>query len=42
MALTATATTETYHIVTQRLSMKDAVLVAVPPFRDNIPRSLQS
>ena len=36
MALTATATTETYHIVVQRLSMVNTVLVARAPFRDNI------
>lgn len=36
LALTATATTETYHVVTQRLAMNDASLVALPPNRDNI------
>ena len=36
MALTATATTTTYHIVIERLSMVDTVLVAQVPFRDNI------
>lgn len=35
-ALTATATTETYHIVCKRLSMEDVALIALPPFRDNI------
>ena len=36
MALTATATTETYHVVTNRLAMTNTVLVALPPYRDNI------
>lgn len=36
MALTATATTETFHVVTQRLSMKSPILIASPPSRDNI------
>ena len=36
MALTATATTTTYHVVIERLSMVDTVLVARAPFRDNI------
>ena len=35
-ALTATATTETYHIVTKRLSMDNPTLIALPPYRDNI------
>ena len=36
MALTATATVETFDIVSQRLSMKDQTLVTSPPNRDNI------
>ena len=36
LALTATATTETFHIITQRLAMDDASMVALPPNRDNI------
>ena len=36
LALTATATTETYYVVTQRLAMSDTSLVALPPNRDNI------
>ena len=36
MALTATATTETYHVVTKRLAMTNTVLFALPPYRDNI------
>ena len=36
-ALTATATTETYYIVT---SMNDPILIALPPFRDNISYSV--
>lgn len=36
IALTATATTETFHIVVQQLSMVNPVLVAIPPHRQNI------
>ena len=36
LALTATATTETFHIVTRRLAMWQPVLVALPPYRQNI------
>lgn len=36
MALTATTTTEVYDSVVNRLSMKDIVLVALPPTRNNI------
>ena len=36
LALTATATTETYYVVTQRLAMSDTSLVALAPNRDNI------
>ena len=36
MALTATATVETFDIVSQHLSMKDPTLVTSPPNRDNI------
>lgn len=36
IALTATATAETFHIVVQKLSMVNPVLVAIPPHRQNI------
>lgn len=36
LALTATATTETYYTVSERLSMDNPVLVSMPPNRDNI------
>lgn len=36
LALTATATIDTFHAVTQRLSMENTKLVALPPFRNNI------
>ena len=36
MALTATTTTDTFTIISQRLSMFDPVVVALPPNRDNI------
>ena len=36
MALTATATSETLYVVTRRLSMEKPILVALPPYRDNI------
>ena len=36
MALTATATTETFHVVSQRLHMNSPNLIAIPPARDNI------
>lgn len=36
LALTATATHETYHVVVKRLAMKDPKLIALSPFRDNI------
>ena len=36
LALTATAITETFHVVSKRLSMDDPYLVALPPYRDNI------
>ena len=38
MALTATATVETFDIVSQRLSMKDPTLITSPPNRDIIYR----
>ena len=40
MALTATATTETYHCALKHLAMKDPVLVALPPDRGNIRYSV--
>ena len=36
MALTATATTETFYVVTNRLAMQSPCLVSLPPHRDNI------
>ena len=36
MALTATATTETFQIVSRRLCMDNPVIIALPPYRDNI------
>ena len=36
LALTATATTETYHSVTSSLLMKDVQLISSPPSRDNL------
>lgn len=36
LALTATATAETFHTVIQRLSMSEPILVAVLPNRINI------
>jgi bloom syndrome protein len=41
MALTATATTETYHCALKHLAMKDTVLVAVSPDRNNIRYSIK-
>ena len=35
MALTATTTTMTYHVVCDRLSMVNPVLIAMPPHRLN-------
>ncbi len=40
MALTATATTETYHCALKHLSMQDPVLVALAPDRGNIKYSV--
>ena len=36
LALTATATLVTYHIICERLSMSNPCLIALPPSRDNI------
>ena len=36
IALTATATTETFYVVTSRLAMNRPILVSLPPHRDNI------
>lgn len=41
MALTATATTETFHVVVQRLGMREPSLIALPPSRDNILYSVK-
>ena len=41
LALTATATQETLQVVTERLSMKDIALVALPPSRVNIMFKIQ-
>ena len=40
VALTATATEETLDIVCRRLSMENPVVVALPPYRDNITYQL--
>ena len=40
MALTATATTETYHCALKCLSMSDPVLIALSPDRGNIRYSV--
>lgn len=42
MALTATATTETFHVVSNRLGMKSPCLIALPPSRDNIMYHVES
>lgn len=41
MALTATATSETYHCALKHLAMKDTVLVALPPDRGNIKYTIK-
>ena len=41
MALTATATSETYHCALIQLAMTDRVLVALPPDRSNIRYSVK-
>lgn len=41
LALTATATTETYYTLSERLSMDNPVLVSMPPNRDNICYNVQ-
>ena len=41
MALTATATSETYHCALIQLAMMDTVLVALPPDRSNIRYSVK-
>lgn len=40
MVLTATATTETYHVAIKKLAMDNPVLVALPPYRKNIYYSI--
>ena len=42
MALTATATAETFQVVKDRLSLVEPFLVAVPPYRDNITYRVNS
>ena len=42
MALTATITSETFDVVTRRLSMDKAILIALPPDRDNIAYQVHS
>ena len=42
MALTATITSETFDVVTRRLSMDKAILIALPPYRDNIAYQVHS
>lgn len=39
MALTATATVETFDFMSRRLSMKDPTPIALPPNHDNIIQS---
>ena len=39
MALTATATSETYHCALIQQAMMDTVLVALPPDRNNISKT---
>lgn len=34
--MTATATTETFHVVIRRLAMSEPILIALPPYRVNI------
>ena len=41
LALIATATQKTLQVVTERLSMKDIALVALPPSRVNIMFKIQ-
>ena len=41
MALTATATSETYHCALIQLAMMDTVLVALPPDRSNTRYSVK-
>ena len=41
LALTATATCETYYVVTSQLSMNEPRLIAMPPFRDNISYTVE-
>ena len=42
LALIATATLETYHIICEILSMSDPCLIALPPSRDNIRYQVKS
>ena len=42
MALTATATSEAFDVVTHRLSMDKPILIALPPYRDNIAYQVHS
>ena len=41
MALTATATSDTYKIECQRLSLMDPVIIGCPPNRQNIMYEVQ-
>ena len=41
MALTATATTKTFHVVSERLSPQKPIVIAVPPNRGNIKLMVQ-
>ena len=36
MALTATATLKTFHVIKQKLSLDEPVLLSISPVRDNI------
>ena len=41
LALTVTATKETYDVIVKRLSLENPTVVALPPFRNNISYSVQ-
>ena len=41
LALTATATKETFDVIVKRLSLENPTVVALPPFRNNISYSVQ-
>lgn len=41
LALTATATKETYDVIVKRLSLENPAVIALPPFRNNISYSVR-